>query len=365
MANEDEVTEERLMELVQTAFDTAMSQGADALVSKFKQNAPQMLIAHREQRAAFEARLRLRWGPALDLYETTFVIAREAGAMFAQHHVAPARKEQNFVFFALTRLHARACHSASEVLSLLLSGHATAAMARWRTIHEIAVVMCLIQQHGQELARRYFDHEAIEAAKAAEDYQTHCSRLGYVPLSSKELAAIRRRRDELVRKYGEDFSEDYGWAADMVHRSMPTNRRKHTKPFRPTFRMLEKAAGVEHWRPFYRMASHGVHSNPKGILFQLEDIGPQTVLLAGPSNAGLADPGHSALISLNLCTVTLLNLFPDEETLVTLKALRHFVDEAGQAFLEIHNALVAEHTAFTSSNRTDAPQPNGGSNQIP
>jgi hypothetical protein len=37
----------------------------------------------------------------------------------------------------------------------------------------------------------------------------------------------------------------------------------------PTFKDIERAAGIDHLRAHYRMASHNVHANPKGVFFKL------------------------------------------------------------------------------------------------
>src|SRR3712207_5473713 len=95
---------------------------------------------HRRQAAAFEKRLAARWRAGLDLYETILGLAYDAGARFNRRHRVHAAEANDLVFEVLTHLHARACRTASEVLALLKTGHATGAHARWRTLHEIAVV---------------------------------------------------------------------------------------------------------------------------------------------------------------------------------------------------------------------------------
>jgi len=39
-------------------------------------------------------------------------------------------------------------------------------MARWRTLHEINVVITLIAEDGDELAERYLAHDIVESARA-------------------------------------------------------------------------------------------------------------------------------------------------------------------------------------------------------
>ena len=56
---------------------------------------------------------------------------------------------------------------------------ADGAMARWRTLDEIAVVSFFVQKHGEDLAERYTVHQHIESWKAAERYNECRERLGY------------------------------------------------------------------------------------------------------------------------------------------------------------------------------------------
>ncbi len=214
-------------------------------------------------------------------------------------------------------------------------------MARWRTIHELAVVMTLINDHGQDLANRDIDHDVVEAAHDAREYQQHHKTLGYEPYTSVELAGIQRRSDEVLKKYElePNFRYRHGWAAKAIGIT------------KPTFEQLEQAAKLGHMRPSYSMASHGVHSQSRGILFQLGQIGPE-----GQSwrcDAGLADPGHSTLISLLQCTAVFLCIAPDVDAAMILPAMQRFVNEAGGTFLKIHKTLVREEEELQSSPEVD------------
>lgn len=81
------------------------------------------------------------------------------------------------------------------------------------------------------------------------------------------------------------------------------------------------------------MASHNVHANPKGVLFKLGLQGcTDDILLAGPSNAGLADPGHLTAISLTQVTTTLLTTRPNLDRLVASRILLKLTDEIGETF---------------------------------
>ncbi|HZC04416.1 MAG TPA: DUF5677 domain-containing protein [Ktedonobacterales bacterium] len=317
-------------EVLSAAFQQAITEGGEALAAELKRTAPDMLAERHAMLATFHAQLRKRWGAALDLYEAVLVVAQEAGSGFVTQHVSEACRNADTKLWVLVRLHARAYQTASEVLALLNAGFATAAMARWRTIHEVAAAMQLISKSkGNDLAQRYLDREAIEAATAAREYQDHHVKLGYEPLDPAVYQALQTRKDELKRQYGTDFATDaYRWANEHVGKRM-------TK-----FEALEAEVGLEHMRPYNRLAGYGIHAHAKGILFHLEELRTGDPIAMGASDFGLADPGHATLISLLQCTTALLFTKPDQDALVTTIAMSRMVDEAGATFLQAHQECV-------------------------
>jgi len=54
--------------------------------------------------------------------------------------------------------------------------------------------------------------------------------------------------------------------------------------------------------------------------------------LAGASDRGLSDPGHSAAISLNFATVAVLLVRPTGDRLITASAIGMLLDDVGEAF---------------------------------
>jgi hypothetical protein len=71
---------------------------------------------------------------------------------------------------ALTRLHARACQVAAEILALMQHGFADGAMARWRTLHEIAVIATFLRDRGEVMAERYHASGVLDGHRAAIDF---------------------------------------------------------------------------------------------------------------------------------------------------------------------------------------------------
>lgn len=325
---------ERFIQGLSEAIPEVVTEMAEPVLGQLRTDAPSMLRDRRAQRLLFESNLASVWHKPLDLLEMFIAIALEVGEEFNGEFRATAAAEQDCVFEVLTRLHARACQIASEVLVLLESGHADGAHARWRSLHEIAVVGFFVKLHDNAVAERYLLHDGVESYKAAVQYQEHCSTLGYEPLSQEEFDEIKANYGSLINRFGTPYKSDYGWAASALGNK------------RPTFRDIEKEAGLDHLRPFYKLASHNVHANPKGVFFKL-GLYPNSgnILLAGPSNTGLADPGHGTAISLGQITVALLTTRPNIDRLVACEVLMKLDPEIGKEFLAAQKSLENQEAA--------------------
>lgn len=314
---------------------------AAIITSNLRKKAKRMLRTRRKNTKHYESDITDRWGSAFDLLETMIVIASEAGENFNEEirNALPSGKDN--LIEATTRLHARACQVSSEILTLLKGGYADGAHARWRCLYEIAVVLFFLTSRDDDTAERYLLHEVIESYKAALLYQENCNLLGYEPMTRDELAQQKQVRDNLIARFGQSFAGNYGWAAMTLDKE------------KPTFQDIERSIDMSHMRPFYKMASHNVHANPKGVLFKLclqsKNSG---VLPIGPSVFGLADPGHGTAISILQATTTLLTIEPNMDCLVVCDVLRRFANEAGEAFLKAHESLEKDIACNKSVKRT-------------
>jgi len=302
---------------------------APIILKSLKERASEMLIGRRSERDSFGGNLSATWGEAIDLLEMYLVISLETGEYINNVSRPTAVDKNDLVFDVLTRLHARACQISWEILTLLENGFADGAHARWRSLHEVTVVANFIAKSGNGLAERYLLHEKIESYKAALQYRKYCGQLGLEEIADDEMGELLRIRDELIKRFGSDYKHEYGWASEALGKK------------RPTFRDIEEAVDLNHLRPYYKMASYNVHANPKGVFFKLGIIDcPGDLLLAGPSNIGLTEPGHSMALSLGNITICLLIYEPTVDKLVISNILLELCREVGDAFFKAHNALI-------------------------
>lgn len=286
--------------------------------------------AREDQRSLrqFEKRLKATWRYPLQVFEACQDLSLRLGSGFNRTYRRVAAKRNDLRFEALCRLHARACSVAAEVHALLVAGHAGGAHARWRTLHEIAVVSRIILAENDEIALRFLAHEAIDRAKDARLHLKYQARIGLERITAEDIAPNLAEEKALLARFGSQFGERYGWAAPLFSKSYVS------------FFDLEVRATLDHWRPYYSMSSSAVHSGSHGASWNLGAGHLQHFLLAGASNNGLTDPAHQTLISLLIVTMSFLELAPEtNRRSLQQMVLSGLVDHAGDAFLVVQREL--------------------------
>jgi hypothetical protein len=319
---------------VQAVLPEATAKAATHLLDELKARAGEMLADRRRIGRGFLRRQREKWGKPLDQLFMLLEASREAGEEYNQSFEAVAAAQQDFVFAALRRLHARACLVGSEVLWLMEGGYASGSMARWRTLHEIAVVGCFLREKGQDVAEKYLLHYVVDTLRAAEDFQKHCATPDYQPHSTEELSRMQAARNQLCQRFGKEYKEQWGWAADAL------------KPKRANFAEIEAAVSLDHHRPFFKLACHSNHAGSKGIQFDLGNaLNPpgSDIMLAGPSDAGLCDPGTCTAVSILQITTNLI-LYRNEKLtpFIVVKSLEMLTDGILEAFAAAEADLAAK-----------------------
>jgi len=144
-------------------------------------------------------------------------------------------------------------------------------------------------------------HRYVKSREDALKYQEHAARLGQKPLTAEEMFKIEQNYKAVLARYGKDFRHSYGWAYPALFR-----HNLLLKGAKIGFEHLQSAVQVQHWNSYHRMASHAVHPSATSIRFILGLREKIPLILAGPSNADLADPGQGALLSLTNATAALM-----------------------------------------------------------
>ena len=119
-------------------------------------------------------------------------------------------KNNAFKRAAIINLHARALQISNEILVLLKSGFADAAYARWRTLHELKIISFFLSDSNNVVSQRYLEHEVIRKFKEAKDYRECYKKLDYSPFDRKTFNKLKREKERLCAKYGDNFHEKSG-----------------------------------------------------------------------------------------------------------------------------------------------------------
>lgn len=316
----DDVIEE-IIEQFLSKLPDLISESTDLIFRTLKKDARKQLKHNKQRRSKFEYNLNKRWKKPFDLLELFLMVALEIGEEFNHEYRLAAAEHQDHVFEVLTRLHARSCQIGLEVLTLLRSGFADGAHARWRTLHEIAVTALFIAKYGDEVAYRYLCYDVVERYKAALLYQQYCTSLDYEPLSHEEMDGIKDKYEEMKDKFGSSFTKKYGWASQVVGKESPA------------FSEIEHFMTMAHMRPYYRLASHNVHANPRGVFFKLGLTSTkEDILLSGPSDIGFDEPASGTALSITQVTAALLGHEVNLDSVVEINILKKFKDEMDNYF---------------------------------
>lgn len=317
---------------IQVEFFDILEEISSAMADSCLKSQRSMLKSPRKLIDKFENRLRRVWKPGLDTFDLINLLSYEIGAELNHQYRPVAFERGDILFDVLMRLHARACRTMSEIGVLLRSGYPDAAHARWRLLHEVAVVCKFIADHGDKAARLCVYHDQIHTYLAMKEYQLHCEALGDVPYSVDEVLKAEARHNRILARMGKDFALPYGWAAKIL--GVP----------RCGLERLERAVGLEKYRPYYRMASYNVHSYSRSMLFSLSmPSGMRPLLPAGPGNAGLADPGHQSCLTLAIVNSSFCLHWNSIQIAVLMKAILKLVDIAGAQFMHSHDAIKSEY----------------------
>jgi hypothetical protein len=269
--------------------------------------------------ADFRERLEERWGKPLGQLRMLLTMSREWCEWAHKRNESLEKGKKKQLRAILIRILVRGCQVTNEIICLLENGFADGAMARWRTLHEFAVVAAVIAQHGEDIAERYLDHQAVESNRALKKYLTCHKDLGFKPLPAREQMKIRKAFDKAIKKYGQEFDSEYGWAAH------------HLKNKRPSFVALEEAAGRAEMRSYYQMGNDNIHAGIKSMYVRLGLIDYEG-LLAGRSNVGLMEPGQNAAHTLTQLSVIVCLSEPVLDDLVAGEMMQALRNEIPKSF---------------------------------
>ncbi|WP_436932666.1 DUF5677 domain-containing protein [Halosimplex halobium] len=206
-------------EITDEAEEEILDSGVDALLDELAKKHDVAVQEERQRRQRMESSIYSTWGHALDFLDFFIVLNQKARNHF-ETMADVDEKGENYQFDALMRLHVRALRVSREVVGLLRAGYPDGAMARWRTLYEIAAVATIIADKGEEAGERFLKFKtAKDLFRVKNDHEEYMDALGFESVDEETVEKLEERTEELTEQFGEDFDEYNGWAVDFVDRS--------------------------------------------------------------------------------------------------------------------------------------------------
>lgn len=331
-----EVVGETVAKRSAEAFSLCAERMATAFREDYLSNVPKISEECDAETLGFESRLRASWSRSLAVLTAFDRACFELGDAAAQHLNASADEVGRAKAIAVVNLQARCLRVAGEILALMRAGYADGAYARWRTLHELAVVLRFIASATDEIATRFLLSRVCRDRKGANEYDLFAETLNLEPFEDGAKQALNIEADEVVRIYGKEMQDDWGWA--LPHFNLGSGSRI-------TFEHIREAVKMDHWRPYSRMANDGIHAS-----FVPHDVGlgvrssKMPMHLVGPSDAGLVEPGRNMAITLCDVLTSVLLLKPTLDCLAFAKGLRAMV-------VDVQDALIADQKEWDARAR--------------
>jgi hypothetical protein len=179
--------------------------------------------------------------------------------------------------------------------------------------------------NDNKLSQRFLDYEIVSSHRDMLEYQKYCNKLNYKPFTPEQVKEMETMYINTCKKYDASFDKLNGWSANIISKK------------RIYFSDIEKAVSLDHYRPYYSMASYQIHSNIRSFMKNLGSMNSSNrIILTGPSNSGLTDPGHLTSITINRINSVLLSPRINIKKIIMMNTLNLLQKEIGEAFLKIH-----------------------------
>jgi hypothetical protein len=304
-------------------LEDVIEEAINIFIKLSKQNQNEALEQNRKNHQGFIEQNCTRWKAGLEQLELLFITSQEAAFSFQEHYLSIPELVNDPLLGVLMRLHANALRITSEIIHLIKGGYADGALARWRSLFEIAVTSLIIHKYGKQAAIDYIKHGNIKTVEGIEEYQKTAEKMNLEPYTKYEIEQALALKETLSE--GDSY---WHWAREYTGFSKLEKLREHV--------------GLGHWSHNYKLASRNIHADYSEMR-SLLGMGEATedLLLVGQSNSGMTLPAHITSIMLNQITSCFLTSYINEKTdldytnsMIFMGVLMKYSDNVGEEFLK-------------------------------
>lgn len=263
------------------------------LLGFYKEHMNEIDADEQAKEAEFCEHLLQKWGKCFSASRTMYVIAVEIAESYSNETSKKDNanlSQKDYTFLALQHIHGRVCQEYLEVYYLLRLGFADGAYARWRSMYELCCIGQFIVNHGEPIAKQYYEQSQTEQRK----YQWTN---GAIDKDGKTLNIVN---------------------FDKLQDSLD----------------LDKA-----WKEQYRLACFVNHGSPQGTFSRLANYKSDNIIPVGHSDYGLAMPAGDSALALAWASSLFFSVFPTVDSITHTALLGEWAKMIVDLYSETEKSL--------------------------
>ncbi|MBW6408774.1 DUF5677 domain-containing protein [Clostridium weizhouense] len=259
----------------------------------FEKTMYEIVMEKRNETNEFLARQEQKWGKCFVVSDAMYIMTLEASEKYCEYVSELDKQEtqnKDYLFLSLREIHARALQQFLEITCLMKNGFADGAYARWRSMYELSIIADFINQNGENVAKAYFE--------------------------------------------ATNTNDRYDWAKTA---QCLKNIDRHI-----TFADIQRQChfATRDWKRQYNLANKVVHASPQGTFGRMSRYSENdNLIIAGRSDYGITTPAEHSAISLVIISSLFFTLFPNGDSLVTLKCLNEWIYIIRKYYFTAHNEI--------------------------
>ena len=278
-------------ETLQPAIEAMLNEAVKDITTDAKNQMYEYVHYAEAEDAEFLARQEQKWGKCFTASRMMYNIATEAAEMLCEYISELDEEkysEKQYTFFVLKHLHGRACQEYLEILTLMRAGFADGAYARWRSMYELCCIAEFIKQHGEAIAKQYYEQSETE-------------------------------------------EQGYSWTNGVVDNKGKTIR---------TFKQIQDMCMINDvWRSQYKLGCFVNHASPQGTFGRMATGCPSSAIPVGRSDYGLILPAEHSSICLAWISANFLSLFTHADSIAIIYVLNNWMDYIRELYLSTHDIV--------------------------
>lgn len=199
------------------------------------------------------------------------------------------------------RLVGRGIQIFDEIIVLLENGYPNGAMARWRSLYELQIVLQYLAKYNDDyIYEMYYDHGIYREYTLEKDrrLETNIDKGYRKKYTDAVFIQLEEKAKEIEAEYDVKlFSNDFGWTYKKLNKC--------------SFKNIERDVDEKQLlRIYYKDSCDRIHSSSRGTFCNIGVFDSPNLIQIGASFYGISLPAQLANISLNNILHAFCRIFP-------------------------------------------------------